>query len=92
MALPKAREIVSTNPVLVFSKSYCPFCVNVKKLFQQAGASFKSIELDNESDGSAIQIALAKWTGQRTMPNVFIGEKKTLVAGGGQKEGIRFFH
>ncbi|PIN21835.1 Glutaredoxin [Handroanthus impetiginosus] len=75
MALPKAKEIVSSNPVVVFSKSYCPFCVTVKKLLQEIGVSFKAIELDTEGDGSEIQSALAEWTGQRTVPNVFIGGK-----------------
>lgn len=28
-----------------------------------------------EGDGSKIQAALAEWTGQRTVPNVFIGGK-----------------
>lgn len=73
MALPKAKEIVSSNPVVVFSKSYCPFCVQVKKLFTDLGVTFKAVELDSESDGSEIQAALAQWTGQRTVPNVFIG-------------------
>ncbi|KAF7819553.1 glutaredoxin [Senna tora] len=72
-ALPKAKEIVETNPVVVFSKTYCPFCVDVKKLLTNLGANFKAIELDSESDGSEIQSALAEWTGQRTVPNVFIG-------------------
>ncbi|XP_022751884.1 glutaredoxin-like [Durio zibethinus] len=75
MALPKSKEIVSANPVVVFSKTHCPFCVKVKQLLQQLGASFKAIELDNESDGVEIQAALAQWTGQRTVPNVFIGGK-----------------
>ncbi|XP_037486314.1 glutaredoxin-C6-like [Triticum dicoccoides] len=75
MALAKAKEIVASAPVVVFSKSYCPFCVQVKKLFTQLGASFKAIELDTESDGTEIQSALAEWTGQRTVPNVFINGK-----------------
>ncbi|GMI99139.1 glutaredoxin C2 [Hibiscus trionum] len=75
MALPKAKEIVSATPVVVFSKSYCPFCVDVKQLLQKLGASFKAIELDKEGDGSDIQAALAEWTSQRTVPNVFIGGK-----------------
>ncbi len=73
MALPKAKEIVSSNPVVVFSKSYCPYCIQVKQLFRQLGFTYKAIELDTESDGSEIQSALAEWTGQRTVPNVFIG-------------------
>ncbi|PQQ15805.1 glutaredoxin [Prunus yedoensis var. nudiflora] len=73
MALTKAKEIVSSNSVVVFSKTYCPYCVSVKQLLTQLGANFKAIELDNESDGAQIQSALGEWTGLRTMPNVFIG-------------------
>ena len=75
MAATKAKTMVESNPVVVFSKSYCPFCVKVKQLLSQLGASYKAIELDTESDGSEIQSALAEWTGQRTVPNVFIGGK-----------------
>ncbi|KAF8037575.1 hypothetical protein BT93_B0456 [Corymbia citriodora subsp. variegata] len=73
MAMPKAKELVSANPVVVFSKSFCPYCVSVKKLLSQLGVNFKAIELDQETDGSEIQSALAEWTGQKTVPNVFIG-------------------
>ncbi|KAK9902339.1 hypothetical protein M0R45_001728 [Rubus argutus] len=73
MAVTKAKELVSSNSVIIFSKSYCPLCVTVKQLFSQLGANFKAIELDQESDGSQLQSALAEWTGQRTVPNVFIG-------------------
>ncbi|KFK33116.1 hypothetical protein AALP_AA6G333100 [Arabis alpina] len=75
MPMQKAKELVSSNSVVVFSKSYCPYCVRVKELLQQLGATFKAIELDNESDGAAVQSALGEWTGQRTVPNVFIGGK-----------------
>ncbi|XP_044502898.1 glutaredoxin-like [Mangifera indica] len=75
MASSKAKQIVQANSVVVFSKSYCPFCVTVKKLLDDLGATYKAMELDVESDGSEIQAALAEWTGQRTVPNVFIGGK-----------------
>ncbi|KAK6928364.1 Glutaredoxin [Dillenia turbinata] len=75
MALPKAKELVTTNPVVVFSKTYCPYCINVKKLLSDLGANYKNIELDVEGDGREIQSALFEWTGQRTVPNVFIGGK-----------------
>jgi len=32
-------------------------------------------DLFREGDGSEVQSALAEWTGQRTVPNVFIGGK-----------------
>lgn len=75
MALEKTKEIVASNPVTVFSKTYCPYCVQVKRLLTKLGASFKAVELDTESDGSEVQAALFQFTGQRTVPNVFIGGK-----------------
>ncbi|CAN1182886.1 unnamed protein product, partial [Linum perenne] len=75
MAMSKAKDLVSSNSVVVFSKSYCPYCTQVKKLLDQLKATYKAVELDKESDGSDIQAALAQWTGQRTVPNVFIGGK-----------------
>ncbi|KAF3332839.1 glutaredoxin-like protein [Carex littledalei] len=75
MALEKAKQIASSSPVAVFSKSFCPYCNQVKKLLSSLGANFKAVELDHESDGSEIQAALHQWTGQRTVPNVFIGGK-----------------
>ncbi|XP_020593264.1 glutaredoxin [Phalaenopsis equestris] len=75
MALEKAKEVVSSAEVVVFSKTYCPFCTRVKDLFSKLGAKHKVVELDKESDGSEIQSALAAWTGQRTVPNVFISGK-----------------
>ncbi|KAK0596394.1 hypothetical protein LWI29_015299 [Acer saccharum] len=75
MALNKAKEIVSSFPVVIFSKTYCGYCRKAKELLTQLGASFKVIELDEEKDGDEIQSALTQWTGQRTVPNVFIGVK-----------------
>ncbi|KAM0004208.1 putative thioredoxin-disulfide reductase [Helianthus debilis subsp. tardiflorus] len=52
MASAKAKDLVSSNPVVVFSKSYCPYCVSVKKLLTELGSTFKAIELDQESEFS----------------------------------------
>uniref|UniRef100_A0A0C9QNJ9 TSA: Wollemia nobilis Ref_Wollemi_Transcript_16148_732 transcribed RNA sequence n=1 Tax=Wollemia nobilis TaxID=56998 RepID=A0A0C9QNJ9_9CONI len=72
-AMEKAKAIVSSNPVVVFSKTYCPYCTQVKQLLSRLGAKTKVVELDTESDGADVQSALKEWTGQRTVPNVFIG-------------------
>uniref|UniRef100_A0A7C9CNU8 Glutathione-disulfide reductase n=1 Tax=Opuntia streptacantha TaxID=393608 RepID=A0A7C9CNU8_OPUST len=73
MALERAKQLASSTPVFIFSKTYCGYCNRVKQLFKQLGASYQAIELDQEPDGEAIQAALLEWTGQRTVPNVFIG-------------------
>ncbi|TVU29204.1 hypothetical protein EJB05_20762 [Eragrostis curvula] len=76
MALDKAKEMVASSPVVVFSKTHCPYSARVKQLLAQLGASYKVVELDVESDGSELQSALLEWTGQRTVPNVFVKGKR----------------
>lgn len=55
-------------------------------MFQNIGVNAKVIELDTMSNGSDIQSALEAFTGQRTVPNVFIkgkhvgGNDKTQAA------------
>lgn len=61
--------------IAVFSKSYCPYCKATKSLLSSLDAKFYAIELDQESDGDEIQDALQKISGQRTVPNVYIGQK-----------------
>jgi glutaredoxin 3 len=63
---------IDSSKVVVFSKSYCPYCVATKKLFKDLGVDAKVIELDKRRDGDAIQSELLKMTGQRTVPNTFI--------------------
>lgn len=67
------KELVASNPVAVFSKSYCPHCKRTKALLTSIGAKFHVVEMDQVDNGSAIQDALAEITGQRSVPNVFIG-------------------
>eukprot|EP00898_Chlorokybus_atmophyticus_P007927 jgi/Chlat1/8135/Chrsp75S07564 len=74
-AAQKAKSAVAENPVVVFSKSYCPYCISLKNLMAKLGVKAKVFELDQQSDGSDVQAALQEWTGQRTVPNVFIGGK-----------------
>jgi len=74
-AKAKAQEIIDSNAVAVFSKSYCPYCKATKSLLSELGAKSYIIELDEVSDGAAIQDALQEITNQRSVPNIFIGKK-----------------
>eukprot|EP00899_Mesostigma_viride_P000108 jgi/Mesvir1/10098/Mv06971-RA.1 len=69
------KAFVASVKVAVFSKTYCPYCTRVKGLFQKLGVKADVIELDTRDDGDQIQSALAAWTGQKTVPSVFIGGK-----------------
>ena len=59
---------------MVFSKSYCPYCNNSKRILDELNAKYTAVELNQVDDGDDIQKALLKITGQRTVPNIFIGQ------------------
>jgi len=65
-------QYIKDNKVMMFSKSTCPFCTKIKKLFEQEKIQYEVLELDQIAEGPAIQAALAEKTGQRTVPNSFI--------------------
>ncbi|XP_059197679.1 glutaredoxin 2 isoform X1 [Centropristis striata] len=66
------QEMVSQNCVVIFSKTTCPYCKMAKNVFNEIGATYKVIELDEHNDGRRLQEALAQVTGARTVPRVFI--------------------
>ncbi|XP_051979880.1 glutaredoxin 2 isoform X1 [Xyrauchen texanus] len=66
------QDIVSKNCVVIFSKTTCPYCKMTKNVFNEMGASYKVIELDEHNDGRRLQETLAQMTGARTVPRVFI--------------------
>ncbi|KAK0652784.1 putative glutaredoxin [Cercophora newfieldiana] len=74
-AQKKVQQLIDDNGVVVFSKSYCPYCNNTKRLLDGYGAKYAHYELNQEEDGSDVQDALLKITGQRTVPNIFINKQ-----------------
>jgi len=66
---------IAENPVVVYSKSWCPYCRQTKQTLSDFGASFQVYELDQIDNGDEIQAYLGQKTGQRTVPNVFIQQK-----------------
>jgi glutaredoxin 3 len=85
-----AEDIVWTaihqNPLVVFSKSYCPYCKKAKETLRSLGANPVVFELDLRSDGVAIQEYLYRLTDRRTVPNVFIKGKS--IGGGDDTEAM----
>ena len=39
-------QYIKNNKVMMFSKSTCPFCAKVKKLFEQEKIKYEALELD----------------------------------------------
>ncbi|KAJ2809132.1 Glutaredoxin [Coemansia guatemalensis] len=79
--MPTTAKVISTlvkdhiikNDVMVFAKSYCPYCSRVRSELKKNNIVFDAIDLDTreQNDGSEIQAYLLEITGQRTVPNVF---------------------
>ncbi|RLV91231.1 Glutaredoxin-2 mitochondrial [Spathaspora sp. JA1] len=72
-ATEKVKQLIKTKPIFIASKSYCPYCAATKKTIEQITKEAYVLELDEIEDGAEIQEALLELTGQRTVPNVFIG-------------------
>ncbi|XP_058615860.1 glutaredoxin 2 isoform X6 [Onychostoma macrolepis] len=64
-------NFMSATPGL--SSSACTqFVQMAKNVFNEIGATYKVVELDQHNDGGRLQETLAQITGARTVPRVFI--------------------
>ena len=64
---------IATEPLLIFSKNYCPYCVETKRILEShdvVAAHYREINL--EKDGLQTQAILFDIYGQKTVPNIFI--------------------
>ncbi|THU63001.1 hypothetical protein C4D60_Mb01t11110 [Musa balbisiana] len=69
------KKTVSSHDIVIFSKSYCPYCMTAKAVFQELKKEPCVLELDEIEDGSEIQDALSDIVGRRTVPQVFVRGK-----------------
>ena len=60
------------SSVVIYTKSWCPYCNDAKALLRRKGIAFEEIEVDGKPD---LQAAMSvKAHGRRTVPQIFIGE------------------
>lgn len=61
------ESTISSKPVVVFSKSYCPFCVKIMKLFQEDLAipddKLEILQIEDRPDCADLQAYLKEKTG-----------------------------
>ncbi|XP_069132824.1 uncharacterized protein [Argopecten irradians] len=69
------QQTVNDNCVVIFSKSYCPYCDEADKIFKRLKVPAKKIELDDRKDGEKLQNILGHMTDAYTVPRVFINGK-----------------
>ena len=81
------KQLVEKNAVVVFSKSWCPYCRKALEALGAAGITQPHIvDLTDNGKAHEIQATLQSMTGRRTVPNVFVGGKSI----GGGDETSRF--
>ncbi|KAH0493422.1 hypothetical protein TgHK011_000091 [Trichoderma gracile] len=71
----EVQRIIDNNNVVVFSKTWCPYCKATKQTLNDLKAQYEVVELDNRNDGDELQDALLEISGQRSVPNIFFGKK-----------------
>lgn len=62
--------------VLIYSKTYCPYCDRAKALFKSKNVSYEEIMVDDKPD---VYTELKQRTGMMTVPQIFINDQ--LVGG-----------
>ncbi|KAK1366752.1 Glutaredoxin domain-containing protein [Heracleum sosnowskyi] len=69
------KKTISSHSIVIFSKSYCPYCRKAKSVFKELNQKPYVVELDEREDGYEIQGSLGQLVGRRTVPQVFINGK-----------------
>ncbi|KAG7530577.1 hypothetical protein FFLO_04940 [Filobasidium floriforme] len=86
-------EAIKANHVMVFSKSYCPYCSQTKKLLEEEAKSlpadkkYKVVEIDLRDDTDKIQAYLQSKSGQRTVPQIWINQE--FIGGNSDLQALR---
>jgi glutaredoxin 3 len=63
---------MASPKVTLYTKENCPFCVRAKALLTRKGVAFEEIPVEGKD---ALRTWLVEATGQRTVPQVFVGER-----------------
>ncbi|MGZ8265157.1 MAG: cysteine synthase A [Burkholderiales bacterium] len=73
-------EVVSdkSQPVVMFALEWCEFCWSVRRLMNEFGIRYRSIDLDSveyqqDNRGGDVRLALRRKIGSPTIPQIFVG-------------------
>lgn len=71
------------KPVKIYTTPSCPYCHRAKRLLQKKNVPFEEIDVAGDDEARA---ALVQRTGERTVPQIFIGE--THVGGSDELQAL----
>ncbi|XP_061345652.1 glutaredoxin-C3 [Gastrolobium bilobum] len=69
------QNVIYSNRIAMFSKSYCPYCLRAKRMFGELNEQPFVVELDLRDDGYEIRSVLLDLTGRSTVPQVYVNGK-----------------
>lgn len=76
-ALAEVRETIASKPVVVYALEWCEFSWSVRRMFQEAGIEYLSVDLDSTAyrgeRSTRLRAALLEVCGAPTIPQVFVG-------------------
>lgn len=73
------QQFITGNRVAIISKTTCPFCARVKKLFADINEPVRTIEVNEDPDGKEIHKQVSEQVGKTSVPQVFV--KGTHIGG-----------
>jgi glutaredoxin 3 len=44
----RVDQLIQQNPVMIFSKSYCPYCHKVKSVFKRRDIPYEALETEDD--------------------------------------------
>lgn len=58
--------------VVIYTTTYCPYCVAAKRLLERKQVEFEEVDVTSDS---SLRLWLVEATGRRTVPQIFINGK-----------------
>lgn len=81
-------DILAEHKIVVFSKSYCPYCTKAKQALHKLidAAKIFVLEIEDRPDMNSLQNELASRTGGRSVPRVFVDGE--FIGGGDETAAL----
>jgi glutaredoxin 3 len=63
---------MSKPQVVMYTKSWCPYCERARALLKAKSVSFQEIDIESQPQ---LREEMVRRSGRRTVPQIFIGER-----------------
>ena len=63
---------MDSQPIVIYTTRYCPFCTRARQLFSCKGGDYKEIAVDFDVEK---RLEMVEKSGRRTVPQIWIGDE-----------------